>query len=125
MQTDINDKPPNPLQPPPPPRMKPLPKPWERSSLSSSSQPISHLQEESTTTEQQEQEGNQAIAAAGTPDSNNNNSPGGAEGTPGSSRPGSSISFNPTYSAEGMSGGMGVSDVESPSGGEAYSSYRI
>ena len=30
LQTDINDKPPNPHQPPPEPRLKPRPKPWER-----------------------------------------------------------------------------------------------
>ena len=31
IRDDINDKPPNPEQPPPPARMKPLPKPWEKS----------------------------------------------------------------------------------------------
>jgi hypothetical protein len=30
IRDDINDKPPNPEQPPPPARMKPLPKPWEQ-----------------------------------------------------------------------------------------------
>lgn len=35
-QTDINDKPPNPLAPPAEPKLKPRPKPWERSSTAQS-----------------------------------------------------------------------------------------